>query len=183
MALLIALAVGKHDGADPGGELRRLSCGWRSYCSSSRAAQDWQKQRPFLSANDRSRWATVRALVEHGTYAIDDIVSQPNWDTIDMVKHRGRDGQPHLYSSKPALFPTLMAGEYWVIHKLTGWTLGTHPYEIGRFMLLTINVHAAGDCLRLPGEARRAARHVRLGPAVRDGRGRASARFSPRSRW
>ena len=48
---------------------------------------DWQKQRPFLSANDRSRWATVRALVEHGTYAIDDIVSQPNWDTIDMVKH------------------------------------------------------------------------------------------------
>ena len=28
---------------------------------------DWQRQRPFLSANDRSRWATVRALVEHGT--------------------------------------------------------------------------------------------------------------------
>jgi hypothetical protein len=33
-----------------------------------------------------------------------------------------------------------MAGEYWLIHKLTGWTLGSHPYEIGRFMLLTINV-------------------------------------------
>ncbi len=42
-------------------------------------------QRPFLSGNDRSRWATVRALVEHGTYRIDDIISQPNWDTIDMV--------------------------------------------------------------------------------------------------
>lgn len=92
-------------------------------------------QRPFLSANDRSRWATVRALVELGTYRIDDIVSQPNWDTIDMVK---KDG--HLYSSKPPLFPTLMAAEYWVIHKLTGKTLGTHPYEIGRFMLVTINV-------------------------------------------
>src|SRR5262245_34574616 len=42
---------------------------------------DWRKQRPFLSANDRSRWCTVRALVEHGTYAIDDIVREPNWDT------------------------------------------------------------------------------------------------------
>ncbi len=49
--------------------------------------KDWAKQRPFLSANDRSRWATIRALVEYGTYAIDDVVSQPNWDTIDIVKH------------------------------------------------------------------------------------------------
>lgn len=93
-------------------------------------------QRPFLSGNDRSRWATVRALVELGTYQIDEIVVQPNWDTIDMVKLPNG----HLYSSKPPLFPTLMAGEYWVIHKLTGKTLGTHPYEIGRFMLVTINV-------------------------------------------
>src|SRR5688500_1763067 len=51
---------------------------------------NWKKTRPFLSANDRSRWATVRSLVEHGTYAIDDIVSQPGWDTIDMVKHKDR---------------------------------------------------------------------------------------------
>lgn len=92
-------------------------------------------QRPFLSANDRSRWCTVRALVEHGTYAIDRVTSQPGWDTIDMVKHDG-----HLYSSKPTLLATLMAGEYWVIYRLTGATLGTHPYEIGRFMLATINL-------------------------------------------
>jgi hypothetical protein len=107
---------------------------------------DWQKQRPFLSANDRSRWATVRALVEHGTYAIDDIVSQPNWDTIDMVKHddQGRaapeSGEGQLYSSKPPLFPTLMAGQYWLIVKLSGATLATHPYRIGRIMLVTINL-------------------------------------------
>ncbi len=50
---------------------------------------DWQKSRPFLSANDRSRWDTVRALVEHGTYAIDDVIREPGWDTIDMVKHPG----------------------------------------------------------------------------------------------
>ncbi|MEX0676586.1 MAG: hypothetical protein WD063_05895 [Pirellulales bacterium] len=102
--------------------------------------KDWQRQRPFLSANDRSRWATARALVEHGTYAIDDVINERGWDTIDMVKHPGRDGRAHLYSSKPPLFATLMAGQYWIINRLTGATLGDHPYEIGRFMLVTINV-------------------------------------------
>jgi hypothetical protein len=99
-----------------------------------------QLARPFLSANDRSRWLTVRSLVEQGTYAIDGIVAEPNWDTIDMVQHRGGDGQLHLYSSKPPLLATLVAGEYWLIHRATGWTLGDHPYEIDRFILLTINV-------------------------------------------
>ncbi len=98
------------------------------------------KQRPFLSANDRSRWDTVRSLVEHGTYAIDDIVAEPNWDTIDMVQHKDAAGNLHLYSSKPTLFTTLIAGEYWLIYKITGTTLGEHPYEIGRFMLITLNV-------------------------------------------
>jgi hypothetical protein len=109
-----------------------------------------QLTRPFLSANDRSRWCTVRALVEEDMrvtaagkdgreswvpYAIDKVIQEPTWDTIDMVKHDG-----HLYSSKPPLFPTLMAAEYWVIHRLTGMTLGTNPYWVGRFMLITINV-------------------------------------------
>ena len=98
-------------------------------------------RRPFLSANDRSRWCTVRVLVEDDLrveghpYAIDKVTREPTWDTIDMVKHGG-----HLYSSKPPLFPTLMAAEYWVIHRLTGMTLGTNPYWVGRLMLITINV-------------------------------------------
>lgn len=99
-----------------------------------------QVQRPFLSANDRSRWMTIRSLVEHGTYEIDAIFGQPNWDSIDVVRHRGRDGKLHFYSSKPPLLATLLAGEYWAIHRITGWTLGDHPYEIGRFMLFTVNV-------------------------------------------
>jgi hypothetical protein len=101
---------------------------------------DWHKTRPFLSANDRSRWDTVRALVEHGTYEIDEVVREPGWDTIDMVKHVGRDGQEHLYSSKPPLLATLMAGPYWIVHRATGATLATHPYEIGRGMLVLWNV-------------------------------------------
>lgn len=105
----------------------------------------WERQarirRPFLSANDRSRWCTVRALVEEemrvpgAPYAIDKVIQQPQWDTIDMVKHDG-----HLYSSKPPLFPTLLAVPYWGIYRLTGATLGTHPYEIGRAILILVNV-------------------------------------------
>jgi len=101
---------------------------------------DWSRQRPFLSANDRSRWATVRSLVEQGTYAIDDIVVQRGWDTIDMVKHQGRDGQDHLYSSKPPLLATLMAGPYWLIYQVSGASLAQYPYEIGRALLLLYNV-------------------------------------------
>lgn len=97
--------------------------------------RDWQLQRPFLSGNDRSRWCTIRALVEQGTYAIDDIQTQPGWDTIDMVKHDGR-----LYSSKPPLLPTLLAGPYWIVYQTTGATLATHPYAIGRGMLLLVQV-------------------------------------------
>ena len=33
-----------------------------------------------------------------------------------------------------------MAGEYWLITRLTGWTLATHPYAIGRIMLVTFNL-------------------------------------------
>jgi hypothetical protein len=98
-------------------------------------------QRPFLSANDRSRWATVRALVEPdmhvegAPYAIDKVIQERNWDTIDMVKREG-----HLFSSKPTLLPTLMAAVYWPIYHLTGATLGTHPYEIDWLMLVLFNV-------------------------------------------
>lgn len=112
-------------------------------------------RRPFLSANDRSRWCTVRALVEpqmrvEGVpYAIDKVIQQPGWDTIDMVMHPGvvRDGvlcEGHLFSSKPPLLATLLAGPYWVIHRLTGATLGTHPYAIGRLMLILVNVGSLG---------------------------------------
>ncbi len=109
-----------------------------------------QLQRPFLSANDRSRWATIRVLVEEqmqvpgAPYAIDKVIQQQNWDTIDMVKHDG-----HLYSSKPPLFPTLAAVPYWLIYRTTGATLGTHPYAIGRFLLILLNVVPLVVCFLL----------------------------------
>jgi len=102
--------------------------------------ENLRQQRPFLSANDRSRWLTIRALVEHGTYEIDKVHIEPAWDTIDMVQHTGRDGKVHRYSSKPPLLATLLAGEYWLIHRFTGLSLKDNPYEVGRAMLFTINI-------------------------------------------
>ncbi len=102
---------------------------------------------PMLSANDRSRWCTVRALVENGTYAIDSIIREKHprthrryWSTIDRVRHRGPDGKEHDYSSKPTLFPTMLAGEYWVFHQLTGATLAHDPFFVMRWMLVLTNI-------------------------------------------
>lgn len=96
-------------------------------------------QRPFLSANDRSRFAAMRAMVELGVFQIDEIIQQPNWDTIDMVQHRDRTGQPHLYSSKPPLLTMFYAAPYWVVVKVTGISLATHPFELGRALIVFYN--------------------------------------------
>lgn len=103
-------------------------------------ANEARLRRPFLSANDRSRWCTVRALVEPdmrvpgAPYAIDRVIEERLWDTIDMVMHDG-----HLYSSKPPLFATLVAGEYWVLYHGLGWSLKDHPYQVAWAVLLTFN--------------------------------------------
>ncbi len=68
-------------------------------------------------------------------YAIDKVIQDPNWDTIDMVKHDG-----HLYSSKPPLMATLMAGLYWAIYHVAGLSLATQPFFVGRILLVIINV-------------------------------------------
>src|SRR5262245_65041526 len=81
---------------------------------------DKQFTHPMHSPNDRSRFATIRALGDNGTYAIgsiDDagkytegsIVANLGWDTIDKVR---RPDNGLLYSSKPPLLPTILAGEY-----------------------------------------------------------------------
>jgi hypothetical protein len=106
----------------------------------ARIAREKRLLRPFLSANDRSRWLAIRALVERGTFAIDDIVVEPGWDTIDAVVHPDASGRPRLYSSKPPLLSVLCAGPYWLLHRLTGWTLGDHPFEMGRMLMVVFGL-------------------------------------------
>ena len=107
---------------------------------------DPKNKTPFLSANDRSRWATIRALGDDGTYAIDAIVFNAKgdrvrgWHTIDMVRHRGPDGREHYYSSKPTLLTTLLAGEYWLLKAATGATLKDQTFFVARIMLVLTNV-------------------------------------------
>jgi hypothetical protein len=100
--------------------------------------------RPFLSANDRSRWLAVRALVEKGAFAIDELVVEPGWDTIDAVAHPDATGRLRLYSSKPPLLSVLCAGPYWLLHKATGWTLGDHPFELGRPLMVLFGLVPLG---------------------------------------
>jgi len=100
---------------------------------------------PFLSANDRSRWSTIRALVDHQTFELDAIVLNDgkrdrDWYSIDMVRHQGRDGREHFYSSKPPLLTVALAAEYWLVRAVTGATLSEQPMYVGRIMLVLSNV-------------------------------------------
>jgi hypothetical protein len=126
---------------------------------------------PTHGDNDRSRWDTVRALVENHTYVIghrdgiDPTTDKPidrgiafedGWKTIDKVMNP--DTQD-FYSSKPPLLPTLVAGEYWLVNKGLGWSITDerHRWEIVPAILLTLNALPWGVALWLL--ARLAERH------------------------
>ncbi len=87
------------------------------------------------SANDRSRWCTIWSISARGTYQIDEIIQSPGWDSIDKVRH-----EDHFYSTKPPLYPTLLAGLYRGIHQITGWSLLTETEAVSRLILLLVNL-------------------------------------------
>jgi hypothetical protein len=148
----------------------------------------WSPTRPEPIAsygdNDRSRWDTVRSLVDHGEYRIGHrdtdpafvstmgllaspsgqgpllaaaalvpgrsgtyydtgICTQDGWKTIDKVM---RPDTGDFYSSKPPLLPTLVAGEYWLLKNVFGWSIfndqereNDQRWLVMRTILLTIN--------------------------------------------
>ena len=98
---------------------------------------------PFQSANDRSRWCTIRSLGDQGSYEIDAVLQAPDgaaWNTIDKVMHANSDGQWHYFSSKPTLLPSLLSMEYQVVRSLTGWKFETDTIPLVRSMLILSNV-------------------------------------------
>ena len=101
---------------------------------------------PLRSANDRSRWATVRALSEENTYIIDRAQRDKTWATIDLVRHEG-----HFYSTKPPLLPTILGHVVDGITATLGWTLSTRPIDTTRLVLLLVNALPMAVALALLG--------------------------------
>ena len=108
---------------------------------------------PTHGDNDRSRWDTIRALVENGTYAIgvrtstgptendfvdSGISTEDGWVTIDKVLD---PPSQKFYSSKPPLLPTMLASEYWLLLHGLGWSLEDPKkvFWVVRAILMTVN--------------------------------------------
>ena len=126
----------------------------------------WPAERPdptpMFSSNDKSRWATVRALVDGGTYSIgkrnypdgrdpkkftdEGIVADPQYKSLDIVLRPLGDGDGSgrqsrdFYSSKPPLFATLLASEYLVLKKFLGWSIVRDRWLVIPTILITVNV-------------------------------------------
>ncbi len=139
---------------------------------------------PTFSSNDRSRWATVRALVDGdpengqapGTFIIGrrdrrttlitavsplgatnvleasvraaagfqtrvksdrGIIFNDGWQSVDKVLHPRK---LEFISTKPPLLSVLMAGLYWLLQHVTGWTFAQHPFAVVRALLLLVNL-------------------------------------------
>ncbi|MEQ1830392.1 MAG: hypothetical protein ABL921_30825 [Pirellula sp.] len=102
---------------------------------------------PSLSANDRSRWSAVAALLEDGTWEIDRVNELLDskgksriWASIDIVRHRGRDGKEHFYSSKPPLLTLLYAAVTKPVTMITGKKVTEEPFLIMRSVMVLVNV-------------------------------------------
>lgn len=95
--------------------------------------------RPTLLDTANSRLATAISLVDAGTWQIDVPVAgasnpfEPG--TVDKVTVDG-----HLISSKPPILPLMMAGEYWVLHRLGGLSL-SDATDVGPIvMVMTLSL-------------------------------------------
>jgi hypothetical protein len=109
---------------------------------------------PTFSSNDRSRWATVKALVEDGTFVIGRRVSNPDdpkgymdegvlfpgakgYGSVDVVLN---PETREFFATKPPLLTVFAAGQYWVLHRYFHQNLDEHKWEVVVPILLVTNV-------------------------------------------
>ncbi|QVL32017.1 hypothetical protein KIH39_24805 [Telmatocola sphagniphila] len=107
---------------------------------------------PTFSANDRARWATVRALVDRGTFVIGEriedsgsptgyrdegILFEESYRSIDVVMNPETQ---KFYGTKPPLLTVIVAGEYWLLKKITGWDIDRDRWPVVCTILLTLNI-------------------------------------------
>lgn len=85
-----------------------------------------------LTTNPRSRVITVERLVDAGTWAhIAPGDTTPFEPSIDAVRVGDR-----TYSSKPPLYPLVMAGESIAVKTVTGWGFYDHRVDFLRILVL-----------------------------------------------
>src|SRR5688572_12446800 len=85
----------------------------------------------MVSDEELSRLATVQAMVEHGTLAIDETDF-----TSTQLKVR-RDG--HWYSDQPPVMSALLAPSYWVMSRAAGIDFATKPH-VAIYLLTLLGV-------------------------------------------
>jgi hypothetical protein len=113
-----------------------------------------------VSDDERARLATVQALVERRTLAIDDTAFL---DTAAKVQRNG-----HWYSNQPPTLSVLLAGTYWVLHRL-GHTFATNPNWVAYLLTLvgtTLPVAFAGGLVYRMGRLFELPRPWRTGLAL-----------------
>jgi hypothetical protein len=150
------LQVMQHDGPSlpaapttPGAETRKTVYALLVLVAASIVGTRLLTAPPSFSVNDRSRWATIRALVDTGSYAIGrrfdradrtyedrGILTERGWRSSDVVMH---PNTRRFYSSKPTLLPTLLAGEYWLLRRVLHLEITSNRAAVSRTILLTIN--------------------------------------------
>ncbi len=122
-------------------------------------ARKWPTERPdptpTFGSNDRSRWATIEALVHDRTYVVGTrekfiatekpfgdrgIIFDPKTERIQTLDVVMNPETGEFYSSKPPLLATLLAGEYWLLHTVAGWDIDRERWPVMCVILLTVNV-------------------------------------------
>jgi len=109
---------------------------------------------PFENLDDATAHSVLACrLVAHGSgllsgigppalapplplYVDTGILFEDGWGSVDRVLHPEKK---EYHSSKPPFLSTLVAGEYWLLQKLFGWTLKDQPFSVVRTVLFTFN--------------------------------------------
>lgn len=114
----------------------------------------------LISHDERARLATIQALVEHRTLAIDETTF------LDTDAKVLRDG--HWYSNQPPTLSVLLAGTYWLLHRW-GHTFATNPNWVMYLLTLvgtTLPVAFAGGLVYRMGRLFELHRPWRAGLAL-----------------
>ena len=94
-----------------------------------------------VSADETARLATLQALVEHRTLAIDDTLAHPT-ERAPGQTMIGRDGR--RYSKQPPVMAVLLSGSYWAMHR-RGFTMADNPILVPYLLtIIAVTLPVAG---------------------------------------